>query len=198
LIINIISFQVRKSYSYGEGDTDFRPLAGALDVSGHEMTHGVVGNSARLEYLGQSGAINESMVDVFGCAMDPADWLIGEDVVLTSAFPTGALRSISDPHNGGLNAPGYQPRTMAEYVAGSADSYGVHANSGIPNWAYYKFATAISRAHGEQIWYRALTTYLSKNSQWQWSKEGCSVNLSKFCLAINACWSISCKLKCII
>jgi bacillolysin len=152
---------------YGEGNTAFRPLAGALDVSGHEMTHGVVGSSAHLTGPGQPGALNEHMADVFGCAMDPADWLIGEDVVLTSTFPSGALRSFSDPHNGATSfaSDSYQPRTMAEYYTGSGDNYGVHVNDGIPNWAYYKFATAISRSHGEQIWYRALTTYLTRSSQ---------------------------------
>ncbi len=51
---------------YGNGNTSFFPLAGSLDVGGHEMTHGVVQNTAYLEYKGQSGAINESMADVFG------------------------------------------------------------------------------------------------------------------------------------
>jgi len=153
--------------SYGSGNVAFRPLAGGLDVAGHEMTHGVVSASAALEYKGQSGAINESMADVFGCAMDPTDWNIGEDITLTSYIASGALRSFSDPHNGvsNPNASGYQPRTMAEYYSGSQDNGGVHANSGIVNWAYYKFATAISRAHGEQIWYRALTRYLARSSQ---------------------------------
>ena len=153
--------------SYGDGDSNFKPLAGALDVAGHEMTHGVVGSSASLEYRGQSGAVNESMADVFGCAMDPDDWTLGEDVTLTSYIPSGALRSLADPHNGGtsLSNSGYQPRTMAELYTGSQDNGGVHINSGIVNWAYYKFATATSRAHGEQVWYRALTTYLNRNSQ---------------------------------
>ena len=156
---------------YGEGAVVGRPFAGALDIAGHEMMHGVVAHSAALEYKGQSGAINEHMADVFGGAMDPGDWLIGEDIALPRYFPSGAFRSFADPHNGTTNssAPAYQPRTMAEFVTlpnnAANDNGGVHSNSGIPNWAYYKFATSISRAHGEQIWYRALTTYLTRSSQ---------------------------------
>src|SRR5690349_22668502 len=99
------------------------------------MTHGVVQNTANLEYQGESGAINESMADIFGTMLDPGDWLIGEDVVKTSAFPSGALRSLQDPHNGGtsLADPGYQPRHKSEMYTGSEDNGGVHINSGLPN-----------------------------------------------------------------
>ena len=152
---------------YGNGKVAFKPLAGALDVAGHEMTHGVVQNSANLEYEGQSGAINESMADIFGCMMDRNDWLMGEDVTKTLYFPSGALRSLQDPHNGGtsLSDNGYQPRVMSEYYTGTSDNGGVHTNSGIPNWAFYKFATAVTKEHAEQIYYKALTAYLTKTSQ---------------------------------
>ncbi|WP_143436587.1 M4 family metallopeptidase [Hymenobacter crusticola] len=153
--------------SYGEGNVGFSPLAGGLDVAGHEMTHGVVEKTANLEYKGQSGALNESFADVFGAMMDRDDWNIGEDVVKRSSFPSGTLRSLSDPHNGGgsLNDRGFQPRTMSELYTGSQDNGGVHINSGIPNWAFYKFATAIGKEHAEQVWYRTLTTYLTRSSQ---------------------------------
>ncbi|GGF12314.1 hypothetical protein GCM10011383_24430 [Hymenobacter cavernae] len=153
--------------SYGEGNIGFSPLAGGLDVAGHEMTHGVVEKTANLVYQGQSGALNESFADVFGTMMDREDWNIGEDVVKRSTFPSGALRSLSDPHNGGgsLSDRGFQPRTMSELYTGSQDNGGVHINSGIPNWAFYKFATAIGKEHAEQVWYRTLTTYLTRSSQ---------------------------------
>ncbi len=155
--------------AYGNGKLDFKPLAGGLDVGGHEMTHGVVQNTANLEYKGQSGAINESMADVFGCMMDRTDWLLGEDVVKLSSFPSGALRSLQDPHNGGnqLGDDGYQPKKMSEYYTGSQDNGGVHINSGIPNHAYYLLATNITREKAEQIFYKALTTYLTKTSQFK-------------------------------
>ena len=135
--------------AYGNGKTGFKALAGGLDVGGHEMTHGVVQNTANLEYKGQSGAINESMADIFGCMMDRTDWLLGEDVVKPSSFPSGALRSLQDPHNGGnsIGDAGYQPKKMSEYYSGSQDNYGVHINSGIPNHAYYLLATNITREY---------------------------------------------------
>ncbi len=152
---------------YGNGGTSFKPLAGALDVAGHELTHGVVSNSANLEYEGQSGAINESMADIFGAMIDRDDWKMGEDVVNTSVFPSGALRNLQNPHNGGnsLSDRGYQPEEMSEYYTGSADNYGVHINSGIVNRAYYLIATAIGKDKAEKIYYRALVVYLTSQSQ---------------------------------
>lgn len=150
---------------YGNGRTAFKPLAGGLDVAGHEMTHGVVENSAKLEYQGQSGAINESMADVFGVLIDRDDWLVGEDVVKTSMFPSGALRSMSNPNQGGTGQRGYQPKTMSQYISTTEDNGGVHINSGIPNYAFYLIASKIGREKSELIYYRALTQYLTRKSQ---------------------------------
>jgi bacillolysin len=113
---------------YGNGHTYFKPLAGGLDVGGHELTHGVVQNSANLTYQGESGAINESMADIFGCMIDRDDWQIGEDVVLLSKYPSGALRDLSDPHNGGtsINSLGWQPKHLSEKYTGTQDNGGVH------------------------------------------------------------------------
>lgn len=153
---------------YGDGDVGFKPLAGAIDVAGHEMTHGVVQNTANLEYEGESGAINESMADVFGVLMDPDnDWRIGEDVVKVAEFPSGALRNMEDPHNGGtsLSNNGFQPKHMNEKYTGTEDNGGVHINSGIPNHAFFKYATAITRDKAAAIYYKALSQYLTKSSQ---------------------------------
>jgi len=153
---------------YGNGDQAFSsPLAKSLDVAGHEMSHGVIQNTANLEYYGESGAMNESFADVFGVMIDRDDWKLGEDVVNTSVFPTGALRDLSNPNNGGnsLNDPGWQPDHMNEKYNGSADNAGVHINSGITNRAFFLFATAVTKNTAEQIYYRALTTYLGRSSQ---------------------------------
>jgi bacillolysin len=156
-----------KAMFYGNGATSFKPLAGAIDVAGHEMTHGVVQSTANLEYQGESGAINESIADIFGSMMDPADWLIGEDVVKPGAFPGGALRSMQDPHNGGtsLSSPGFQPRHKNEAYNGLEDNGGVHINSGIPNHAFYKYAEAITREKAADVFYKALDDYLTKSSK---------------------------------
>ncbi|HEY3387107.1 MAG TPA: M4 family metallopeptidase, partial [Saprospiraceae bacterium] len=156
-----------KAMFYGNGASAFKPLAGAMDVAGHEMTHGVVENTANLEYQGESGALNESMADIFGAMMDPDDWTIGEEVVKVAAFPSGALRSLSDPHNGGtnLNSPGFQPKHMNEKYTGNEDNGGVHINSGIPNHAFFLYAEAITRDKAADVFYKALDDYLTKSSQ---------------------------------
>lgn len=152
---------------YGNGNVAFDPLAGALDVAGHEMAHGVIQATANLEYQGESGALNESFADIFGVMIDRDDWTLGEDVVKTQVFPSGALRSMSDPHNGGssLNDNGFQPKHVNEQYTGSQDNGGVHINSGIPNHAFYLFATATNKEKAEQVYYRALEKYHTRSSQ---------------------------------
>ena len=153
---------------YGNGDGAFFPLARALDVAGHEMSHGVIQNTANLEYQGESGALNESFADIFGAMIDRDDWNIGEDVVKASAFPSGALRSLSDPHNGAATNDfnkGWQPKHYNERFTGSQDNGGVHINSGIPNHAFFLFATAVGKEKAERVFYRALSQYLTKSSK---------------------------------
>ncbi|ABG58481.1 M4 family metallopeptidase [Cytophaga hutchinsonii] len=156
-----------KAMYYGNGNTNFKPLAGGLDVGGHELTHGVIQNSANLNYQGESGAINESMADIFGCMIDSLDWKIGEDVVLLSKYPSGALRDLSNPHNGGtnINSRGWQPAHVSEKYSGTQDNGGVHINSGITNYAFYLLAQSTSRSKAEKIFYRALTAYLTRSSK---------------------------------
>ena len=153
---------------YGNGSDAFKPLARGLDVAGHEMTHGVVQNTANLEYYGESGALNESFADVFGAMIDRDDWLVGEDVVNTSAFPSGALRSLINPNQGqptnSFNT-GWQPKHVNQQFTGPEDNNGVHINSGIPNHAFYQFANVVGKDKAEDVYYRALDKYLTKSSQ---------------------------------
>ncbi len=151
--------------AYGNGDRGFKPLAGALDAAGHEMTHGVIQSTANLQYKNQSGAINESMADVFGVLIDRDDWTVGEDIVRPAVFPSGALRSLANPNQNGKGTRGYQPATMAQYDNTTSDNGGVHINSGIANSAFYKFATIVGKDKAEKVYYRALTTYLVRTSQ---------------------------------
>lgn len=153
--------------AYGNGRFAFKPLARSMDVAGHEMTHGVIGSTAKLEYQDQPGAVNESFADVFGAMMDRDDWLIGEDVVQKAYYPSGALRSMQDPHNGGNGSSdnGWQPKRMSEFVNTTEDNGGVHINSGIPNHACYLISESIGRIKAEKIYYRALTSYLGPRSE---------------------------------
>lgn len=153
---------------YGNGNSKFKPLAGALDVAGHEMTHGIVDYTAKLDYEYESGAINESMADVFGSMIDSSNWTIGEDIIKDLLNnPSGVLRDLSNPHNGG------QPMHMNEFIYGlpntlEGDYGGVHINSGIPNYAFYLFAKAIGRIKAAKIYYSTLNDhYLTSTSDFQ-------------------------------
>ncbi len=154
---------------YGNGGSMFKPLAGAEDVGAHEMTHGVIQNTANLEYQYESGAINEAMADIGGAMVDRDNWQIGEKIIPAGSpyFPTGTLRDMSNPHNGGssFNDPSYQPANVSEKYTGNQDNGGVHINSGIINFAYYKIAEAISKSKAEKLFYRALSVYMTKSSQ---------------------------------
>ncbi len=154
---------------YGNGNQAFNaPLAKALDVAGHEMAHGVVQSTANLVYQGEAGALNESFADIFGAMIDREDWQIGEEVANPSVFPTGTMRDMANPNNGGNSNNFYwQPAHYNERYTGSQDNGGVHINSGIPNHAYYLFATSngIGKAKAEQIFYKALNDYLVMSSQ---------------------------------
>ena len=152
---------------YGNGNRGFKPLAGGLDVGGHEMSHGVIGSTAKLVYRNQSGAINEHFADVFGVLIDADDFTLGEDVILPEVFPSGAMRDMEDPHNGGegLSDNGWQPDHMRELYTGADDNGGVHINSGIPNRAFFLIASELGRNRAGAIYYRALTTYLTASSE---------------------------------
>lgn len=164
--------------TYGDGDgVRYSNLCGSLDVIAHEMTHGVTSNTADLVYELQPGAVNESISDVFACVVDSLDWLIGEDV-FTPAIAGDGLRSMQDPHNGFQPGEGdWQPATMSEFVVLANDEQhdfgGVHINSGIPNKAFYNVASVTGRSKAGLIWYRALTTYLTKNSQFADLRTAC-------------------------
>lgn len=150
---------------YGNGGEKFTPLAGALDVTAHELGHGVVSNTANLEYYGQSGAINESFADIFACMVDRDDWSIGEDITKINFSPSGVTRDLSNPNNlGDSTKPYWQPAHLSEIYLGKKDNGGVHLNSGIINYAYYLYATEIGKVRAEQVFFRALTEYLSKTS----------------------------------
>jgi Zn-dependent metalloprotease len=160
---------------FGDGDDQiFSRLTQSLDVIGHELTHGVTQYTANLEYRAQSGALNESVSDVFGSLIkqwslsqsaDQADWLIGAEC-WTPNIKGDALRSMKNPgsaYDDPLVGKDPQPGHMRDYqdLAETPDNDmgGVHINSGIPNRAFYLAATTIGGFAWEtagQIWYEAL------------------------------------------
>jgi Zn-dependent metalloprotease len=155
---------------FGDGDGQiFNRFTISVDVIGHELTHGVTEHEAGLAYIRQSGALNESISDVFGSLVkqhalnqkaDEADWLIGAG--LLAGYPDQSLRSMRAPgtaYDNPILGKDPQPATMAQYVQTTQDNGGVHTNSGIPNHAFYLTAVNIGGYAWERagrIWYEAL------------------------------------------
>lgn len=157
---------------FGDGDGElFNRFTASLDVIGHELTHGVVEFTAGLRYADQSGALNESIADVFGSLVkqralgqtaEQADWLIGAEL-FTDRVRGEALRSMAAPgtaYDDPVLGKDPQPAHMDDFVVTQEDSGGVHINSGIPNRAFHLAATALGGRAWERagaIWYAALT-----------------------------------------
>jgi len=170
----------------GFGDVDRYP--GALDVTGHEVSHGVInsiGANPILDYENESGALNESFSDIFGEMIEARsngglpDWLIG-------AVLDQTLRNMSNPPAIPTGAGFAYPKRMSELIAPTdsrlngfrdRDKGGVHINSGIVNRAYYLIASGLSGSLGipdsEAIFYRCLTTKFLPQSQFIDARLGC-------------------------
>ena len=154
--------------TYGDGDgTIFVSFTRDPDVVAHELTHGVTQYTAGLIYYGQSGALNESMSDVFGTAIQQAigettahdaDWLIGNDI-MGPELHGEALRSMKAPgtaYDNHIIGKDPQPDHMTRYYYGAGDNQGVHINSGIPNKVFYLVAMDIGTDKAALIWYSTL------------------------------------------
>jgi Zn-dependent metalloprotease len=158
---------------YGDGNAK-KPLT-AIDIGGHEMTHGVTSNSSNLTYQGESGALNESFSDIFGNMVEytakpaVASWAMGEDI--------GAIRNMQNPNQ--YNNPDTYQGTY--WATGSADQGGVHTNSGVQNKWFYILSmgekgtndkgtaydvTGITREKAAKIAFRNLTVYLTASSNY--------------------------------
>jgi Zn-dependent metalloprotease len=148
---------------FGDGDgVIFNRFTISVDVIGHELTHGVTGSESNLTYQGQSGALNESISDVFGSLIkqytlkqtaDKADWLIGAGL-LAAGIHGVALRSMKAPgtaYDDKTLGKDPQPADMKHFVHTSQDNGGVHINSGIPNHAFYLLAANL----GGNAWQKA-------------------------------------------
>lgn len=162
---------------YGDGLTI--DILTALDVIGHEIGHGVCQYSASLNYAGESGAINESLSDIWGASIEKwatsgkQTWLMGEDI----GTPT---RSISNPklfYNPDTYAGNYWINTQD--VSRNNDFGGVHSNSGVMNYWFYLLSeggsgandngwyysvNGISMDTAAKIVYRAENNYLTSNT----------------------------------
>jgi Zn-dependent metalloprotease len=173
--------------TYGDGDgTQLGPLV-ALDVAGHEMTHGVTSKTAALTYSGESGGLNEATSDIMGTLVewyannssDLGDYLIGEKIV-RSGFGRSALRYMDKPSKDG---------NSADCWSSSVGNLDVHYSSGVANHFAYLLAegsgtktingvsynsptcngssvSGIGRDKLGAIWYRALTVYMTSSTNY--------------------------------
>ncbi|KIE24948.1 peptidase M4 [Streptomyces sp. MUSC 125] len=171
--------------TYGDGSGGTHALT-SLDVAGHEMTHGVTSNTAGLEYSGESGGLNEATSDIFGTGVefyannssDPGDYLIGEKIDING--DGSPLRYMDKPSKDGGSADSWYSGV------GNLD---VHYSSGPANHMFYLLSegsgtkvingvtynsptsdgvavTGIGRAAALQIWYKALTTYMTSSTNY--------------------------------
>ncbi|WP_328331621.1 MULTISPECIES: M4 family metallopeptidase [unclassified Streptomyces] len=171
--------------TYGDGEGNADPLT-AIDVAGHEMSHGLTAATANLDYTGESGGLNEATSDIFGTAVefyanntsDPGDYLIGEKININGDGTP--LRYMDKPSKDGASA---------DYWSSSLGDLDVHYSSGPANHFFYLLSegsgkktingvdydsptsdgstvTGIGRDKAIQIWYKALTTYMTSTTDY--------------------------------
>ncbi|MFF4754293.1 M4 family metallopeptidase [Streptomyces sp. NPDC002514] len=171
--------------TYGDGSGNTHALT-SLDVAGHEMSHGVTSATANLTYSGESGGLNEATSDIFGTGVefyannstDVGDYLIGEKININGNGTP--LRYMDQPSKDGGSKDSWYSGI------GSLD---VHYSSGPANHMFYLLSegsgtktingvtynsptsdgvavTGIGRAAALQIWYKALTTYMTSSTNY--------------------------------
>ncbi|MFJ3704799.1 MULTISPECIES: M4 family metallopeptidase [unclassified Streptomyces] len=171
--------------TYGDGSGNTHPLT-SLDVAGHEMSHGVTSNTAGLNYSGESGGLNEATSDIFGTGVefyaanssDVGDYLIGEEININGDGTP--LRYMDKPSKDGGSK---------DYWSSTLGNLDVHYSSGVANHFFFLLAegsgsrtingvsynsptysgstvTGIGRAKALQIWYKALTTYMTSTTKY--------------------------------
>jgi Zn-dependent metalloprotease len=166
--------------TYGDGGNGINPLT-SIDICAHEIGHAVCSNTADLVYAYESGALNESLSDIWGAtiehfaAPEKSPWDLGEDI-------NWIIRSMENPN---LHD---QPDTYQGdmWFTGDWDSGGVHYNSGVMNHWYYILVEGKSGTndHGvnfnvsgigfekaASIVYRMESVYLTSNSQYEDARE---------------------------
>ncbi|MFS8063075.1 MAG: M4 family metallopeptidase, partial [Luteimonas sp.] len=135
---------------FGDGDgVTINPLV-ALDVAGHEMSHGVMAATANLDYFGASGGLNEANSDIMGAMVEfyannsqnPPNYLIGEKLFIDNPAPMQALRSMFKPSMDGISPDCYpnkdpDPNGYEYFFNNYLD---VHFSSGVANHFYYLLA----------------------------------------------------------
>ena len=173
----------------------FDYFSGALDIVAHELTHGVTDFSSRLEYVNESGALNEAFSDIMATSVEffiqppgngpmLADYLIGEDIVV--GVLTGALNGVRSMANPALfGQPDHYSKRALLPPDDAHDNGGVHTNSGIPNHAFYlaieggtnrtsgirvQGVGGANREQIEKVFYRAFTQLMPSNADFSMAR----------------------------
>ncbi|MEU9151795.1 M4 family metallopeptidase [Streptomyces sp. NPDC048417] len=171
--------------TYGDGSGNTHPLT-ALDVAAHEMSHGVTAATAGLTYSGESGGLNEATSDIFAAAVefyenlpaDVPDYEVGEKIDINGDGTP--LRYMDKPSKDGASSDNWSP---------SLGGLDVHYSSGPANHFFYLLSegsgaktvngvaydsptydgrpvTGIGIENAQQVWYRALTTYMTSSTDY--------------------------------
>ncbi|MDE9367126.1 M4 family metallopeptidase [Luteipulveratus sp. YIM 133132] len=176
--------------TYGDGINNANPLT-SLDVSGHEMSHGVTENTAGLVYRGDAGGLNEATSDIFGTAVewnaanasDPGDYLIGEEINIRGDGKP--LRYMDQPSKDGKSRdcwdstvkkldPHYSSGPLNHWFFLASEGSGAKTVNGV---AYNSptcdgsTVTGVGRDAAEKVWYRALSVYLTKRSDYPAARD---------------------------
>jgi Zn-dependent metalloprotease len=180
---------------FGDGNVagGTTPLV-ALDVGGHEMSHGVTSRTAGLVYAGESGGLNESTSDVMGSMVefysnndhDVADYVIGEEIFVNYDPATNYIRRMDKP-----SADGISKDCWYSGIGG----LNPHYSSGVGNHFFYllsegsgkktingidydsptcngKTIKGIGNDKAAAIWYKALTEQWTSNETYPMAREG--------------------------
>lgn len=170
----------RMTYGDGQVSQGFNIMT-ALDVCGHEITHGVVENTAGLNG-GEADALNEAFADIFGTSVEwfarptQHDWLMGLDISTNGT----AIRNMSNP-----NAIQQPDTYQGTYWSSTGEP---HDNDGPCIYWFYLLSvggsgtndnsqaynvSSITMAKAEAIAYRAMTTYMTPSTDYAAVRNYC-------------------------
>jgi len=173
---------------YGDGDGVYANSFTTADIVGHEFTHGLINHTANLNYVNESGALNESFADIFGLLLEDyingqTDWAIGNDFMLRYS----AIRNVANPNDPTLRRKYPDTYLGDNYYTGEGDNGGVHINSSIQNYWFYLLSEGGSGVNDNgyayniegigidaaaEIAYQNLTNYLTPTSQFSDARDG--------------------------
>ncbi|MEV8375394.1 M4 family metallopeptidase [Kribbella sp. NPDC056861] len=190
--------------TYGDGSGNARPLT-AIDVAGHEMSHGVTEATANLNYSGDAGGLNEATSDIFGTAVefsannanDPGDYLIGEKIningngtplrYMDKPSKDGASKDCWTTSTGGLD-PHYSSGPLNHWFYLASEGTGSKVIGGVTHSSTACDGATIAgvgRDVAAKVWYQTLSTKLTSGSTYKDAREG-AITVAKTLYGANS------------